>query len=281
MRRHDVGIALDHHRLALLAYRGAREFETVQHVRFLVQQRFRGVDVLRRHAVVVEDPACPKTHDLAPGIPDRPDCPSLEEVPARLSSETSRDQLWVAITAATKMAQQRAAVLRSKTDLKPLRRFTIEAALSEELPGCQGVRAAELIKVELCGQPESLSKSGARTRFEPRPGFVGVAQLDPNSVCQTLDGLDEAQIVDLAHEVDHVATLGAGAEAIPVAARGGDLETRGLLVVEGTQALHRAACAAKGDVRGDYFLDARPIAYGGDVFFVDPAAHGPESMLRP
>jgi hypothetical protein len=51
--------------------------------------------------------------------------------------------------------------------------------------------------------------------------------------------------------------------------------------MERAEALHRPARAAQRDVGADYFLDTCPIAYGGDVFVIDPPAHGRESMFRP
>jgi hypothetical protein len=50
--------------------------------------------------------------------------------------------------------------------------------------------------------------------------------------------------------------------------------------MEGAQALHRPAGAAEGDVGADYLLDPGPVAYGGDVFGIDPPCHGRESMFR-
>ena len=178
------------------------------------------------------------------------------------------------------MLQQRAAIPRSEADVEPLRCLTIEAALSEELPSCHRVWAAEVLDKEIGRQPEGLSQPTTGARLQAWAGLVGVAQLDAYPIGKALDRLDKAQIVDLAHEVDDVAALGAGAKAIPVAAGWGDLETWGFLVVERAQALHRPACAAECDVGADHFLDARPIAYGGDVFLVDPPAHGRESMFH-
>src|SRR3546814_14018148 len=59
-------------------------------------------------------------------------------------------------------------------------------------------------------------------------------------VGQALDGLGEGDAVDLHQEGQDVAALLAP-EAVEVAARRGHVEGRRLLVVEGAQALHRAA----------------------------------------
>ena len=179
------------------------------------------------------------------------------------------------------MLQQRTAVPRSEADVKPLRRLAIEAAFIEELPSCHGVRTAQVLDKEIRRQPERLRQPAAGTRLQAWAGLVGVAQLNAYPVGQPLNRLDKAQIVDLAHEVDDVTALGASAEAIPIAAGRGDLETWGFLVVEGAQTLHRAARAAECDVGADHFLDPCTIAYSGDVFLVDPAAHGRESMFHP
>ena len=178
------------------------------------------------------------------------------------------------------MLQQCTAVPWSKAHLEPLRCLTIEATFGEKLPSCHGVRAAELLGEEVSGQPKRLRQSAASARLHPWARLVGVAQLDADSIGQSLDRFDEAEIVDLAHKVDYVAALRTGAEAIPIAAGRGDLKARSLFVVEGTQALHRSAGAAQSDVGADHFLDASPIAYGGDVFLVDPAPHAEEFMFR-
>ena len=104
---------------------------------------------------------------------------------------------------------------------------------------------------------------------------VGVAQLDPDPVGQPLDRLGERQVVDLLHEGDDVAAL-AAAEAVEEPAGRGDLEARGLLVVEGAQALQRAAAGvAQGDVGADDLVDPGPFPDGRDVLVVDPSRHGP------
>ena len=88
-------------------------------------------------------------------------------------------------------------------------------------------------------------------------------------------------MLDLLQEVDHVAALAAGAEAVPVAAGGGDLEAGRLLVVEGAEALHGAAGAAQRDVGADDLLDPRPVPDGGHVLLVDPPGHGGSVCARP
>ena len=95
----------------------------------------------------------------------------------------------------------------------------------------------------------------------------------PDPVGQPLDGLGEGQVVDLLLERDDVAAL-AAAEAVEEPAGRRHLEARGLLVVEGAQALQRpAAGVAQGDVRADDLVDPGPVADGDDVLVVDPPGH--------
>ena len=68
------------------------------------------------------------------------------------------------------------------------------------------------------------------------------------------------------------------AEAVEERRGRGDVERRGLLVVEGAQALQRAAAGvAEGDVVGDDLVDARLLAHLGDALLADPACHVAES----
>ena len=63
-----------------------------------------------------------------------------------------------------------------------------------------------------------------------------VAELDAGPAGEPLDRLGEGEVVDLLHELDDVTAVRAG-EAVPQAAGRGDVERRGLLVVERAQAL--------------------------------------------
>ena len=188
-------------------------------------------------------------------------------------------QLRVSKATTPQMLQQNAAVPRRKTHLEPLRRLTIKAPLAQELPRRDGVGGGQLFGEELSGQPECLGHADSHTGLRSCAGIVGVAQLNAHAISQPLDRLDKSEVVDLAHEIDHVTALGAGAEAVLVAAGGCHLETRGLLIMEGAQTLHGPARAAEGDVGADYFLDSSSVAYGGDVFLIDPPTHGRESMF--
>ena len=121
-------------------------------------------------------------------------------------------------------------------------------------------------------------EAGALALLAPgrRPALL-VAQLDADAAGQVLDRLGEAQVVDLPHERDDVAAL-AAAEAVEEPLGRAHLERRGLLVVEGAQALHVAAAGgAQLDPLADDLLDAGPVAYGEDVLADDPTGHARES----
>ena len=97
---------------------------------------------------------------------------------------------------------------------------------------------------------------------------------------QALDGLDERQVLGVAHEADDVAGL-AAPEAHVVAERGVDVERRRLLVVERAQPLERpAAGVLERDVVGDHLVDPGALAHQRDVLVLDQPGHGRESTSR-
>src|SRR5215207_10308280 len=112
-----------------------------------------------------------------------------------------------------------------------------------------------------------------------RPGLL-VPQLDADLAGQPLDGFGERELVVLLDERDDVAPL-AAAEAVPHAAKRGDVERRRLLVVERAQPLQRAAAGTlEGEVLAHDLVDARPLANRCDVLVTDPPGH-PWSLRSP
>ena len=111
---------------------------------------------------------------------------------------------------------ERVAVTRGEADAEARGGVLVEAALVQEPPGDHGVGGAELVGVELLGDPVRLDQAAA---LRPRRPVVAdlaavlVAQLDAVLVGQPLDGLAEGQAVDLHQEGDDVAAL-AAAEAV-------------------------------------------------------------------
>src|SRR4029453_7551210 len=227
MGRHHGRVALDDDRLALLADRGASELQPVENVRLLVQKRFRRVDVLRRHSIVLEQPTCTEAQHLPSRVANRPHQAALEEVPTRLSCQSGRYQLRVSKAATPQMLQQCAAIPGSKTYLEALCRLAVKTPLVQELSRRDGVGGCQLFSEELSSQPERISHAGSCAVLRPCAGVVGVTQMNAYAVSQPLDCLDEGEVVDLAHEVDHVTALGAGTEAVPVAAGGCHLASWG------------------------------------------------------
>src|SRR4029450_812791 len=163
MGRHHVGVALDDDRLALLADRGASEFQPVENVRLLVQKRFRRVDVLRRHSIVLEQPTCTEAQHLPSRVANRPHQATLEKVPTRLSCQSGRYQLHVSKATTPQMLQQSTPVPGSKTYLEPLCRLAVKSPLGQELPPRDGVGGGQLLGEELSRQPEYLSHSDSCT----------------------------------------------------------------------------------------------------------------------
>ena len=103
---------------------------------------------------------------------------------------------------------------------------------------------------------------------------VDIAKLHTGLLRQLLDGLRERQVIHALDKVDDVSTF-AATEAVPHAAARSDVETRGLLVMKGTQALEAAAAGRlQGDVFANYIIDAGAFANEGNVLVAYPAGHG-------
>ena len=188
-------------------------------------------------------------------------------------------RLLVGEPAGAQVAGQRLAVARREADAERRGRGLVEAALGEELARDDGVGGRQLLGVELLGDLVRLDQPAARRSARPLGLVVAVlaTQLDAVLVGEPLDRLGEGEPVDLHQEGDDVAALLA-AEAVEELARGLDVEGRGLLVVEGAQALERAAAGlAERDVAGDDVVDACLLAHLGDVVVADPACHVAES----
>ena len=147
-----------------------------------------------------------------------------------------------------------------------------------------GLGGQQLSGVELLGEPVGLDQPGAGRPAGSVLGRLAVvllaAQLHAVLVGEALDRVGEGQPVVLHHERDDVAAFLA-AEAVEESTTGGHVERRGLLVVEGTQALQRAAAGvAEGDVRRHDVVDLGLLAHLGDVVLADASCHVSESTGR-
>ncbi|MPM25025.1 hypothetical protein SDC9_71514 [bioreactor metagenome] len=234
--RHHVGVALDDDRLGLLADRLPGQVESVQHMRLLVDDGLRGVQVLRGHPVVVENSSRPETEHGLGRVLDRPDHPALEVVPARLTDQPGPDQLLIAESGAMQMIVQGFAILGGISHAEVLGGFPIETAAVDELAEDHRLRAGDLALIELRGRLIGGQHPLPQARLGGRAAVVADAQLDAGLVGQRLDGLGETQIVDLLEKGDDIATL-AAAEAVVEAPRWRHLKTGGLLVMERAQPL--------------------------------------------
>ena len=165
---HHVGVALHDHGLGLLADLLPRQVQPVEHVGLLVERGLGGVQVLRRHPVVVAQPTRPEAEHLSPGVPDGPQQATLEVVPAGLADQPAGHQLGVAEAASVQVPAQRATVLRGVADPEVLRGRPVEAPLAEELATDAGLGPRQLLGVELrrrlvrLHQPQPLPALGLR-----------------------------------------------------------------------------------------------------------------------
>jgi len=113
-----------------------------------------------------------------------------------------------------------------------------EPPLGQELATRHGLGVArQLLGVELLGDPVRLQQAGPSADLLAWAGTaLVVLDSDPGLVGEPLDGLAEVEVVDPLDERDRVAAL-AAPEAVPDTKDWPHVERRGLLVVEGAQAL--------------------------------------------
>ena len=242
--RHHVGVPLDHHHAPLGRDVLAREVQAVEHLGLVVDRGLGGVEVLRA-LIRLQQTAGTEADRVPRDVPDRPDEPPAETVvdaALPLGDDARSGQLILGEAALAQHGRDRVPALGSESDAEALGRGAVEAPLGEETASHFRRRGVELLAVVLLGDGVRIQQptSGAEIRaVAAASGGLLVVQLHAVAPGEHLDGLDEAEVVDLLHERDHVTPL-AAAEAVPVAQLRADVEGGGLLVVEGAQALHRA-----------------------------------------
>ncbi len=283
---HHVGVPLDDDRLAALRDLAFGQVRPVQHGALMEQGALRRVQVLRPVLVRVELAGAERDH-VAGQVADRPHQAAAEAVhraPAALAGQPAGQQLLLGETAAAQVAGERLPLGGRVPHPEVLRVGQREPALGQERPAGGGGRAVQPLGVELRRHLVRLQQPAALAVLPARHlAALLVPQVDAAPGGEPLHGLHERQVVDLLHELDDVAALGAG-EAVPEAAGRGDVERRGLLVVEGAQSLERAATGvAQLEILPDHLVDGRLLADECDVLIADPARHWhpPPSSLLP
>ncbi len=164
---------------------------------------------------------------------------------------------------------------RAVPDAEVLGGGLVEAALREELAADLRLGAAQLLDVELGGRLVRLDEPDALAAAAGAGGVAAllVPQGDAGLPREALDRFRERQVVDLHDEVEGVPARLA-AEAVVETLAGADLEGRGLLVVEGAEALEVAAArVAQLEVVGDHGVDRDRVPYRLHVVIVDPSCH--------
>ncbi|SHW87634.1 Uncharacterised protein [Mycobacteroides abscessus subsp. abscessus] len=277
---HYVGVALDDHRLVPFGDVTLGQIEAEQHVRLLVQHRFRCVDVLGIHLVVVEQPAGAEADHLTRRTADGPQQPTVEPVhraTTTLPGQPGGLQLLEGESLAQQVFCQGVPARRRESTAEPLGRVGVEVPVHQVLPGGSGLGRLQRLGVELL-------RGGVRGEQPAAAALVplhigGRRPLVADGVVQPVgeqfDGFDEGDVLDLLHERVDVAALGA-AEAVEQPMVGPHMERRRLLVVERAQALERVGTRAPQlHVLADDVLDAGAFTNGRDIAIRNPAGHAP------
>ena len=220
--------------------------------------------------VVVEDAARAEADHLAAAGPDRPQQTAVEAVhraAAALARQPGGFELLELETLAQQVLCQRVPARRREPAAELRGGLGVEVAVEQILSrrcgllGLQG-RGVELLGGGVGGQQPAAAAAVALHVGRRRTG-VGDGVADP--VGQQLDGLDEADVLDLLEERVDVAAL-AAAEAVEMAVVGPHMERRRLLVVERAQPLQRIRPGAPQlHVVADDVLDADAFTNGRDI----------------
>ena len=265
VRGHHVGVALDDHHPFLGGDVLAREVQPVEHVGLVVDRGLGGVEVLGA-LVRLQQTARPEADGVAGDLADRPDQPAAEAVvdPAlALGHDAAGHQLVLGEPPLAQHTGDGVPALRGEAHAEPFGGGAVEAALGEEPAPHFRLGRVELFAVVLLGDRMRVEQAatGAEVGAIALPVLgVLVVQLHAVAAREHLDGLDEAEVVDLLDEGDDVPAL-AAAEAVPVAQLRADVEGGGLLVVEGAQPLHGTDPAgAQRDVLADDLVQPGALA---------------------
>ena len=211
------------------------QVDAVEHLRLLVDRRLGGVEVLGLDAVVVEQPAGAEADDVAGDVADRPDQPAAEPVvqPALAPpGQAGGDQLVLGerLAAQVTAAAPRPTAARTRRRSARRPRGRSRARRGTVAPATASPARWRAARRRTRRRPGCASTSRCRwptcsRRPVRRAVVVLVAQLVAEPAGEPLDGLGEAEVVDLLDEGDDVAAL-AAAEAVPQPDRGADVEGR-------------------------------------------------------
>ena len=252
---HHVGVALDDDRLRGAGDVAAGQVDAVEHLALLVDRGLGGVEVLRLDPVVVEDPAGAEADRVAAGVADRPQQPAAEPVvaPTRpLADQPGGDQLLLGEALLAQVLQQRLAVARREADAERARRPSWSKPRSAR--NCRAderVGRGQLLGVELLGEPGwprsagcAAGRVGRSSRTSPSSRRSWTPYL---SASRSTASVKASPSIFIRKVMTSPPSSQPKQWKKPRAGR--DVERRGLLVVEGAQALQRAAAGvAEGDV---------------------------------
>ena len=262
MERDRVEVTLDHHRLARRLDVAARLLEAEQKRSLVVDGRLRRVEVLG-FVQGREGPGAETDH-LAPRLDEGNDQPVAEPVEQRAApavaatGEAGLDQDFVR---KTPVQSPRKIFPARGRDAEPERALglTPDAALLEVgSRRAAGAGVGEPLLVGLGRRRQRLDQGGARA---PARG-ASLRHRNPGAAAELLHRFDEADLLRLHHEPEHVAARLA-AEAVVELTLGMDRERRGLFTVKRTQAHEVPADALErhrlGDDLDDVARDANPF----------------------
>ena len=244
-----------------------RDLEREHRLRFMIDQRFRAVDVFR-FGVVQHAPA--KGDDVAAQIEDGRHDPLPEQAvdASRLAAleQAAGVQLLLVVALIPQELIQSLSVVGGIAEAEPNDGLIVQAAAAPVGAGLTGLlhRGVQAGMEE----PRGLLVHREDAAAHP-PGLVVLLRLrHPGAASQQLDGLAIADAVDLFREGDGVAARPA-AKAVKALGVRVNIERGGLLTVERAQPAVQAALPFQLDIAAHQIHDVRPAGQLFNIFVWD------------
>ena len=272
MRRHDVRVAFHNDDLFGLGHIAFCQVNAVEHLGFLIQLRFGGVQVFGA-LVVIEEAAGTEADGLTGDGADRPDDATAEAVvqaAVALGEHAGRLQLLVGEALGAQVLEQVVPAAGCVADTELAGCGGVKAAGAEEALCLLRISTVEVAFKELGGNLVCIEQAAAHTRLVAVAGLTTlIVQGVADTGGKTLHRLNKAGVFHRHDEGVHVTGFTA-TEAVVRADLRAHIEGGRALVMERAQPLEGAyTCAFEAHVAFNDFADIGTGADFVNVFFAD------------
>ena len=273
---HNIGIALHNDNLLGLGHLALSQVNPVEHLGFLVQLRFGGVEVLRA-LVIIKEAAGTKANSLPRNGANGPDNAAAEavvETAVTLGEHTGSLEFLVSKTLGAQVFEQVVPATRGVAHTEVASRGGIEAAGAQEALRLLGLSAVEVAFEELGGNFMCIQQAATQTGLVAVAGFAPlIVQGVADASSQALHSFGKPRVLHGHHEVIDIAGLATTETVVRTHLRA-HVKGGRALVVKRAQPLVRADTRAlEAHVAFNNLANIGAGAYFVDIFFADKSSH--------